>query len=347
MKINFVLPSLSLHGGIRVVFEFCNRLKQLGHEITVIYPVQMDPHAKIRIRDRLRAYTDRSHPDWFDLSAETKLVPNLSGRYIPNADVSLATLWKTAEWVNTYPPEKGVKFYLVQSYEAWAGPRERVDETYRVPLLKIVTSTWLKEILRKKFQVDSFGPVVNGVNFEHFFNDKKVYNTPRRIGMMYSNISLKGSGDAIKAFEIAKQRHPDLRLVMFGLSWPGLEVPEDAEFHYNPPQELLRKIYSSCDIWLCSSWYEGCHLPPAEAMACKCALVTTDVGGIRDYTIPEQTALVSPIRDPEALAENLIRLLDNEEELKRISMAGYEKIKEFTWDRATDQLEQILVQGAP
>ena len=83
-------------------------------------------------------------------------------------------------------------------------------------------------------------------------------------------------------------------------------------------------------------------MPSMEAMACKCALVTTDVGAVRDYAVPEETALISPPRDPEALARNLIRLLDDEEELQRISLAGYKNIREFTWERSTRQLERYL-----
>ena len=78
---------------------------------------------------------------------------------------------------------------------------------------------------------------------------------------------------------------------------------------------------------------------PQEAMACKCALVTTNVGAIADYTVPGETALVSPPGEPQALAQNLIRLLGDEEELRRISLAGYQKMREFTWEKAVKQLE--------
>lgn len=93
---------------------------------------------------------------------------------------------------------------------------------------------------------------------------------------------------------------------------------------------------------LAPSWQEGCQLPPMEAMACKCAVVTTNVGGIPDYAVAGQTALISDPRDPQALAQNIIRLLDYEAELMRISHAGYQHIKHFTWERATDKLQQVL-----
>ncbi len=79
-----------------------------------------------------------------------------------------------------------------------------------------------------------------------------------------------------------------------------------------------------------------------EAMACKCAVVATNVGAIPDYTIPGETALVSPPRKPEFLAENISYLLNDEDRLKRISDAGYRYIKQFTWEKATDEFERVL-----
>jgi len=93
---------------------------------------------------------------------------------------------------------------------------------------------------------------------------------------------------------------------------------------------------------LCPSWREGFGLPSAEAMACKCALVTTDHGGSGDYAYHEKTALVSPPKNPEKLAENLIRLLENEELLRTIAQEGYEYITKFTWNKAVDKIEKLF-----
>jgi len=79
-----------------------------------------------------------------------------------------------------------------------------------------------------------------------------------------------------------------------------------------------------------------------EAMACKCALVTTDNGGCRDYAIHGKTALVSQPKNPEELAENLVRVLENEELLKTIAQNGYDHVRQFTWDKAVDKMEEVF-----
>jgi hypothetical protein len=79
-----------------------------------------------------------------------------------------------------------------------------------------------------------------------------------------------------------------------------------------------------------------------EAMACQCALVATRVGALPEYTIPGTTALVSAPHDREALAGNLIRLLADEDKLKRLARAGYEHIQQFTWERSARQMENLF-----
>ena len=143
-------------------------------------------------------------------------------------------------------------------------------------------------------------------------------------------------------FKIAKEKHPELRLIMFGIipdpDWQDLEY----EYHYRPLGEKLRQIYCSCDIWLSASLVDGSALTPAEAMACRCAVCATDIGGVRDYARNMNTALLSPPGKPTALAENLTYLLENEKDMKRISQSGYENIRRFTWDDAVKKFEKVL-----
>jgi hypothetical protein len=286
------------------------------------------------------------HVDWFALKANLTRVPTLTGRYIPDADIVVATWWETAYYVSKFSKEKGEKFYLIQHYEIWGGPEEKVNNTYRLGLRNIVISTWLKNVLRDKVNAPVEAVVLDAVDLDQFYpedvhRDKETV----RILMPYRKENWKGIGDGIKSFEIARQKlqskHPNIQLVMFGPA-PGRDLPKYVEFHETPYGERLRKIYNSCHIFVFPSHCEGFGLPPMEAMACKCAVATTNVGGIPDYTIPGKTALVSPARSPELLAENIIKLAKDKELREHISEGGYDYIRKFTWDKATDELEELF-----
>lgn len=362
MRITFVLPLIELTGGIKEPLEYANQLQALGHTVTVIYPRRW-PHPteitrqnapwSLRWQSTLRRevhyhlaqLTGRSDLNWFNLKTTLRRVPDLGETHIPDGDAVVAVDWTTAEWVNTYGPKKGSKFYLIQGYETFCGPQDRVDATWRLSLCKIVISSWLRELSEQRFGEAVAGVVIPGVDFDEFYPDNRTDNNPRRVGMRYHNLAYKAIPDGLRAFEIARRRYPDLQLVMFSTHRPNSWLPDGVEFHLRPSQAELRRIYSSCDIWLVSSHMEGAGLPGQEAMACGCALVTTDVGAVRDYSIPGVTALVSPPGDVAALATNLLRLLDDETELKRVAQAGREYVRQFTWQRAARELEVILRTG--
>jgi len=281
-------------------------------------------------------------PIWIDVAANIKYIASWGEKHIPDGDIVVATAWQTAPYVKDYSSKKGRKFYLIQHYETLYhsfGSEKKADETYRYPLRKIVISSWLKSIMRKKFNSEA-ELLVTPVNFSQFYPTRNGYNKKKRICMLHHFYDWKGVDDGIKAFKIAKMKYPDIRLVMFGAD--RKKVTLDYDYYYKPWGDKLNQIYNSCDIFLCPSWREGLAMPSMEAMACKCALVTTDNGGCRDYAIHGKTALVSPPKSPKKLAENLIQVLENEELLRIIAQNGYEYVKRFTWDKAVDKIEKVF-----
>ncbi len=358
MRITIVVPHIRIAGGIRAPLEYANHLQRLGHIVTVVYPRR--PPYYPQVKDDWRGWLGlfrgwrydlqywvgrtfkRPLPAWAPLETPLRRVPMLQSKFMPDADVILAIDWTTAEGIHGYGAEKGAKFYRIAGYDTWAGPVERVEATWKMPFHKIAASSWLKELGRTRFGHDLHGPIIPGVNFDLFYVRQKRWNRPKRIGMLYHSNPIKGVPDGLAALEMARAAHPKVRLVMYGTRKPKSGLPQDVEFHENPPQHKLREIYGSCDMWLWSSRLEGCGLVPMEAVACQCALVATDVGAVRDYTIPGETALVSPPGDPKALAGNLLRLLEDEWELRRIARAGYSYIQQFTWERSARQMANLF-----
>jgi glycosyltransferase involved in cell wall biosynthesis len=286
--------------------------------------------------------------DWHPIDKRVKLlfVPSLEERHIPNGDILFATAWQTARPVLKCSSVKGEKYYFIQHYETWMGPKDLVDETWRMPLRKVVISRWLAEI-GGQITDDSLTQIPNGIDHQRYKIIQPIESRRRQVAMMFSPVEFKRSKDGLAALEIAKKEFPDLRVVLFGssrhLSW----IPKWMSYVQNPPQDwIVGELYNRSSIILNSSLTEGFALPPAEGAACGCAIVATDSGGIRDFVQHDVTGLLSPPRNPDALAHNLCLLLRNDDLRIRLARSGNDFIKRFTWDRSADLLEEFITRGS-
>ena len=356
MKITFVLP-MCVHepvGGFKIVYEYANRLSERGHEITVLHRHNDPPPVQRRevLRQTLLPWTrvkgarvpgGTPTAPWFAFRPEVCVVtvPEIIEGAVPDADAVVATAWETAPLVSAFGPEKGRKYYFIQHDEACFGSEEAVNATWRLPLHKIVIARWLAEKAERMGEAATQIP--NSLDFTKFGLDTPLAARPARIGMLYHAVSAwKGGEDGLAALAAAKLTCPDLQAVLFGTHPRDATLPAWIKYEQQPSPVSLRALYNRCSIFLQPSWTEGWGLTATEAMACGCALVTTDNGGSRDYAEPGITALVAPPKQPAALAEQLERLLQDDTLRQKIALAGQQYIQRYTWPSAVAQMESVL-----
>jgi len=341
VKITFLCPHLRIAGGVRAILTYADRLAAGGHDVAVVV------EARGRGRALWRSLT-HAGPTWVrGFRARVVWVDRWRADALPEGDAVVATAWQSAAAVAAASARCGRKFYLVQHYESlYHGAPATVDETYRLPLHKIAISTWLRDVMRERFDSDA-EVLVTPVDRALFH---PVPVAPASAGlralMLHHEYPWKGVADGFAAVARVKARVPSLRLVGFGVKGPRTLAAYD-EFHANPPQEKLALLYSGCGIYLCPSWDEGLGMPPMEAMACGAALVTYDNGGCRDYARDGETALVAARRDVGDLAAKLERLAADSALRARLAAAGAAFVTTaFDWDRAVRRMEEILAAGA-
>jgi glycosyltransferase involved in cell wall biosynthesis len=280
------------------------------------------------------------------LRARIAWVPDWSPSRLPNGDALVATSWQSATPVAEAPPRCGRKFYFIQHYESlYHGDAARVDETYRLPLEKIVISSWLASVMAERFESRA-ALIVTPVDPALFHPVPAARDGRMRVLMLHHEYAWKGVRDGIDAISRVKRVHPELELVGFGLRPPDAALPYDQYFQ-DLPQDRLAWLYSRCPIYLSPSWDEGLGMPAMEAMACGAALCTYDNGGCRDYAIDGQTAIVATRRDVDALGRGLERLVEDGQLRARIAREGQALVTtRFEWSEATSQLEAVLRRGS-
>ena len=358
MRITFVATPYPWRpvGALRVVYEYGNRLAACGHEVTIVHgncrelgspPPRPNGLAR-RLRSAAYAWRDRlMKPSirWHVLDSRIRLayVNEPFPGTIPDGDAVIASVWGTVGYVRQYPKEKGEKFQLIQGYPVDYGySQDIVRDAWTAPVHNILVSKWLYALAEQMGCPDN-RYIPNGIDSKKYRLIRPLVERPLRVVMLFHTVECKGSADGIRALEIARQKYPRLKAVLFSAQARPADLPPWVEFHFDPPQDyLVEQIYNGSRIFLCPSWSEGFALPPAEAMACGCALVSTDCGGNLDYAEHEETALLSPPRNPEMLAANLLRILDDDAFRVGIAQAGVKRIGQFSWGKSATAFEKAI-----
>lgn len=356
MKVTFVLPGyLSVpSGGLKVEYEYANRMCARGHVVTVVHP-WVPRLAKSRrgwLKSRYWVYrtrlVDRPLVPWFPLDSRVRvrMVPDLNPRFVPDADIVLAAGWQSAERVCEYPAGKGLQFYMVYDYEFWKTAKSdivaRIEQTFRAGLRMVATSPAVGEML-DAVDASPAAYIPCGIDFGVYGLDSPIAcRAHGAVGLPYRSAPLKGTADAVAALQIVRcAAGRDPKVIAFG-SEPWPDRPEWIEYLQAPSDARLRQFYNSLSIFLFPSHYEGWGLPGCEALACGAALVAADSVGLREYALHERTALVVERHRPDSLAAAVERLLADDALRATLAETGQRHVQQYTWDRAVDALERLF-----
>lgn len=334
------------------MLEYYRQLSLMGHQVRICYPLlpymqlilESKPlwkkiliwlvHLKRNLFPVIRQLVHFS--EYFPV----KPVPFIHDIFMPDSDAVIATAWPTAYEVAKLDTRKGQKFYFIQGYEIWGGYTERVHASYSLPLNLITISPFLTELMTSKFHRSVIAEIHNGVRLDCFYAPSEKDFSQPSILMMAHELELKGTQDGLRALSIIKKVHPQVRVVLFGLCSPPAASFE-FEYYRNPKFEKLLELYQKANIFLSPSHREGWHLPPMEAMACKCAVIATKTGCIPALNNGKNIATVR-MKDPVNLSEVITELIENKAKLIEFAEEGHSTIQKYAWEKSARKLEICL-----
>lgn len=159
----------------------------------------------------------------------------------------------------------------------------------------------------------------------------------------------KDHANLLRAAAIVCPRHPEAHFVIVGEGdmRPGIEALREelglaGRVVLTGFRSDIPSVLADFDVFALSSCMEGIAGVLFEAMASRVPVVTTDAGGIAEYLVDRVNGRLVPTRDPEALAEAILYMLEEPQDRARLAEAGRQTVEErFSTDALTEQTLEV------
>jgi len=217
---------------------------------------------------------------------------------------------------------------------------------------KVITTPNKKDLKLAKGVYNNLVYIPNGVDLSKFKNIKHKINKTPKILFVGRIDRLKGLDYLIDSAKILQDKKIEFEIELVG-DGKDMEMYKERvkEMNLNKkikflgrksPEDTL-KHYQTADIFVLPSLDESFGIVLIEAMACKKPVIGTKVGGIPYVINPNKDGLLVPPKNPQALADAIIKILKNPKLAKQMGEAGYKKVKEnFTWSIQVDKTNKLL-----
>ena len=164
-------------------------------------------------------------------------------------------------------------------------------------------------------------------------------------------VNQKDIPNLLQAFKKVVQARPRTVLVIVGTGAQearikamvvDLALGQNVCFPGSVPHEDVPRYLAACDVYVVPSIFEGTCIAMTEAMSAGKPVVVTQFAGAMDLVQDGQTGYLVPIRDPQALAEKILYVLDHPDQARAVAQAGQAAIEErFANNRNTTRIIEL------
>lgn len=352
MKIVYSIKGLNFAGGTeRVTALEANAMAERGHEVHIV------------------SFVGKGEQPFFYVSPKVKchyLAPPKDRHLFPFRDIRrIFLLKKLYKQINpdfviivdagrsfvNIPAARGYKtitwehFNINSSYRVTHVLSRRIAARYSDCIVTLTSGDAKNyiDILKAKRALSIYNPITIDNSVKSDLKNKRVL----AIGRI---VTQKGFDLLAEAWAVAQKQAPDwsLRIIGEGNKRDLLEsklkefgVTDSVEIL--PPTKNVVKEYTSASLYAMSSRFEGLPLVLIEAMSVGLPIVSFDCEtGPRDIVSDGVTGVLVPIFDVERLGNELAKLMNNPELLKKYSENAIRESYKFDVDNIIEQWEKLL-----
>ncbi|WP_019499460.1 glycosyltransferase family 4 protein [Pseudanabaena sp. PCC 6802] len=158
-----------------------------------------------------------------------------------------------------------------------------------------------------------------------------------------SRASYKNFDRLLQAFANVVATFPDLQLCVVGSSFTKEEIRSIADLKLDSHLQYysflsdrhLAKLYRCSIAFVYPSLYEGFGIPPLEAMSCGTPVIASNTSSLPEV-VADAGLLFNPLSTDE-LSDCLRFVLDNPANREQLVQKGFERAREFSWDKTVNQ----------
>lgn len=355
MKIAYIAPADSAH-----TKKFCNYFSSHGHEVHVIsFTEGIISNSEVKVIKTGASSNDN------DLN---KLKYITAAKKIKQEIINIKPEIIHAHYASSYGgimALTGIKNYILSVWgsDVYDFPRKSFFHRKwlefalnRAEILCSTSNVMAKEAgkyTRKKFYITPFG-----VDMNLFSPDKrkKLYNNDEFIIGLVKTLEPKyGIEYLIRAAGIIKNERPEINLKVRIAGKGSLEeylknltaslgLDDSISFLGYISQQEAADVLAQMDISVIPSESESefFGVSAVEAQSCGTALIISDIPGLMEASSPGFSSIVVPRKNPEAIAEAVIKLYDNENLRLSLGRNGREFVKQhYEYNQCFRKIENI------
>lgn len=262
-------------------------------------------------------------------------------------DVDIAHIFSASYWSFLIAPApawlvarlRGKKV-LIHYHSGEARDHLRRSRSARFVLTRVdklvVPSAYLVDVFRQ-FGLEAEA-VPNLVDLSQFSFRERKWLQPKLVCTRGFH-SYYGIDVVVRAFAEIQKIHPNARLDLIGKGPLEAQIRalvdelrlSGVHFAGVASREEIGGYYDRADIFINASRLDNMPVSILEAFAAGTVVVSTAPEGIRYLVENGQTGLLSEPGDPQALAQNVIRVLEEPELAARLAANAHEQSKRYHW----------------
>jgi glycosyltransferase involved in cell wall biosynthesis len=334
LKVLILSTSLGLGGGDREVVQISSHLRRQGYDVKILVMVQIGVMGQELIEQGFDVQSlnmNRGVPDIRVIPRLTRIIrewqPDILHSHMVHANL-------LARLTRIFIPNLPVLICTAQNVDESEGQKWR-DVAYRLTdalcdlttnVTKAGVDRYIDIGLASKHKIQFIPNSVDHITYSPDLSLRDVTRSSLNLGNRFVWLAVgrfylqKDYPTMIRAFSQVVLQRPDSLLIIAGEGGLGgleseikdmvKEYKLEASIKFLGPRRDISALMNAADAQVMSSAWEGMPLVLLEAASCELPIVATDVGGVAETLIDEESGYLVPPANPDLLALFMLKLMD-------------------------------------